>query len=206
MFPFRRRKPADTSDVSPARLEAFSDGVIAIIITIMVLELKVPHDVTARALLPLWPVFISYALSFFYIATYWINHHHLFHFVKHVSTPMLWTNLLFLFFLSLIPFFTAYVGENNMQTFPVMLYAVMMMACSVSFLSLRIAVASQNSGAKGIRLLKVAGTKKNWLSSLVYLAALPLAFVHPAITMTLILLVGFAYVIPPRWDKDPYSR
>ena len=110
--------------MSKGRLEAFSDGVIAIIITIMVLELKVPHGETIEALTPLWPVFLSYVLSFIYIGIYWNNHHHMFHAVKHVSGGVLWANMHLLFWLSLTPFTTGWMGENHFAPVPVAVYGV----------------------------------------------------------------------------------
>ena len=204
MFPFRRKKQIDVNDVSPARLEAFSDGVIAIIITIMALELKVPHDAGMDGLWHLWPIFFSYAVSFFFIATYWLNHHHLLHFVKHIDNAILWTNLFFLFCLSLIPFFTANVGENGIAVIPTMLYAGIMLVCSFSFTLLRLAVARAQTGAGLLKLLRIAGTGKNIIAFFIYMAAIPLAMINPLITLGLILAVALAYVVPPKWDKNPY--
>src|SRR5690349_21110636 len=115
------------------RLEAFSDGVLAIIITIMVLELKVPHTAAWAELLHLWPVFISYLLSFIFIAIYWGNHHHLFHAVKHVDPGIIWTNAQLLFWLSLIPFATAWMGENRFEANTVVVYAVLLELCALSY-------------------------------------------------------------------------
>jgi uncharacterized membrane protein len=115
------------------RLEAFSDGVFAIIITIMVLELKVPHSPDFRALLPLWPVFMSYVLSFVYVGIYWNNHHHLFHAVKEVSGGVLWANLHLLFWLSLIPFITGWMGENHFETGPTATYGFILFMCAVAY-------------------------------------------------------------------------
>ena len=116
-----------------SRLEAFSDGVIAIIITIMVLELKVPEGADWQALKPLLPVFLSYALSFIFIGIYWNNHHHLMHLVKHISAGIMWANLNLLFWLSLVPFATGWLGENHFQPFPVALYAVLLDLCGVAY-------------------------------------------------------------------------
>ena len=123
-----------------ARLEAFSDGVIAIIITIMVLELKVPEGETLEALKPLAPVFISYILSFIFVGIYWNNHHHLLHVVKRISAGIMWANLNLLFWLSLVPFATAWLGENHFEPFPVSLYAVLLDLCGVAFTILQLAI------------------------------------------------------------------
>ena len=124
--------------MNKSRLEAFSDGVLAIIITIMVLELKVPHEVSWAALQPLLPVFISYLLSFIYIGIYWGNHHHLLHTVHHVNSKIIWSNLGLLFFLSLIPFSTGWMGENHFDKLPVALYAVNLLLSGISYYVLQI--------------------------------------------------------------------
>ncbi len=116
-----------------SRLEAFSDGVIAIIITIMVLELKVPHDTTLEALRPLVPVFLSYVLSFVFVGIYWNNHHHMLQAAQHVNGAMLWANLHLLFWLSLIPFGTAWMGENHFEAVPVALYGFLLLMCGVAY-------------------------------------------------------------------------
>ena len=115
------------------RLEAFSDGVIAIIITIMVLEMKVPHGADLAAIAPLWPVFVSYVLSFVIVGIYWNNHHHLLHAVKHVAGTVLWSNLHLLFWLSLLPFTTGFMGENHFAPLPVALYGVDLLMCAVAY-------------------------------------------------------------------------
>jgi len=115
------------------RLEAFSDGVLAIIITIMVLEMKVPHADTIQSLQPLIPVFISYVLSFVYIGIYWNNHHHMMHAAQHVNGAVLWANSLLLFWLSLVPFVTAWMGENHFSTWPVILYGIILLMAAISY-------------------------------------------------------------------------
>src|SRR3954471_18136292 len=123
-----------------SRLEAFSDGVIAIIITIMVLELKVPHEPSLAALAPVAPVFLSYVLSFLYLAIYWNNHHHFFHLVRRVDGMMLWANLHLLFWLSLIPFATAWMGENNFATAPTALYGIALLMPALAWQGLQFAI------------------------------------------------------------------
>ena len=120
------------------RLEAFSDGVLAIIITIMVLELKVPHSAEWKDLVELYPVFFSYIISFIYVGIYWGNHHHLLHTIKHVSSGIIWANLNLLFWLSLIPFATSWMGENNFGQNPVIVYAILLLLCGISYTILQI--------------------------------------------------------------------
>ena len=128
------------------RLEAFSDGVLAIIITIMVLEMKVPHGTDASALIPVIPVFLSYILSFVYLAIYWNNHHHMLHTVRHLTAPILWANMHLLFWLSLIPFATGWMGENHFAAAPAALYAVVLLMASVAYVMLQqVIIASQGS-------------------------------------------------------------
>jgi len=129
--------------MSKGRLEAFSDGVIAIIITIMVLELKVPHGADPASLLAVWPIFLSYLLSFLVVAIYWVNHHTLFNAAHHASTGLLWSNNALLFFLSLIPFATGYMGENDFAPFPTALYAATLLLAGLAFIPVRWSVMAQ---------------------------------------------------------------
>lgn len=201
---FRRKRPAlSKTEVSTQRLEAFSDGVLAIVITIMILGLKVPQEPSPDALLHLWPVFLGYVVSFFFVAIYWINHHHLFHFVKHVDNLILWANLVFLFCLSLIPFSTAYVSASGLQVFPSMLYAAVMLLCSLAFVLLRVAVFRERQGAFSFNIMREAALRKNWLALFVYLLAIPAALIHPILTIALIFLLGLSYVLPS-WEKHPF--
>src|SRR5258706_13860860 len=157
------------------RLEAFSDGVLAIIITIMVLELKVPHRVELAALQPLLPVFLSYVLSFIYVGIYWNNHHHLFLSTHHVSGGILWANLHLLFWLSLFPFTTAWIGENNRAPTPVAVYGFVLLMAAIAYLILQRTIIAQQGRDS---LLAAAGGNdwKGKLSAVGYLAAIPLAF------------------------------
>ncbi len=169
------------------RLEAFSDGVIAIIITIMVLELKVPHDPTPAALLGLWPVFLSYVLSFVNVGIYWNNHHHLLHAVHHVSGGILWANLHLLFWLSLMPFATGWMGENHFAALPTALYGGVLLMCGAAYFILqRRIVAVQGQGSLLARA--VGRDFKGHASLLAYLLAVPLAL------WGLTLLAGLLYV------------
>lgn len=186
------------------RLEAFSDGVIAIIITIMVLELKVPnaieggtHTAGLQDLKPLLPVFLSYILSFLYVGIYWNNHHHLFHATKHVTGSILWANLHLLFWLSLFPFTTGWMGENHFAPTPTAVYGVVLLLASIaSFLLQRVIIAGQEPGS---HLATAVG--KDWkgkLSMVAYLAAIPLAFVSPWISNGLYAAVAIAWLVPDR--------
>jgi uncharacterized membrane protein len=187
-------------DLSPARVEAFSDGVIAIIITIMVLELHVPGSGSVKALEALWPTGLSYALSYVLVSIYWIQHHHLFSFVHKVSVRILWSNIVLLFFMSLIPFFTAYVGQTRMSSLSVLLYAVIMFLAGVAFSFLRAAVAVDHfHESEALELADHAAARKNMISLAMYVLAMAAAYWHPALGMVLVLLVAVTYVVPTRW-------
>jgi uncharacterized membrane protein len=147
--------------MGPGRLEAFSDGVIAILITIMVLELKVPADHAPAALIGLWPTLVSYLLSFLVIAIYWVNHHELFHLCKHVNNAVLWSNLGFLLGISLIPFATAYMGENRFTPFATALYGATMLLAGLSFVPMRRAVERQLKGDPAFRKIGRRTAMKN---------------------------------------------
>jgi uncharacterized membrane protein len=178
-------------------LEAFSDGVIAIIITIMVLELKVPHGAELDALRPLFPVFISYVLSFVFIGIYWNNHHHMLHAAGKVNGRILWANLHLLFWLSLIPFVTGWMGENHFAALPVALYgAVLLMAGLAYFVLARALAAHHGSDSK---LAMALGKDIKGIASLViYAAAIPLSFVNPWIAFALYVVVAIIWFIPDR--------
>jgi len=179
------------------RLEAFSDGVLAIIITIMVLELKTPHDVEVAALKPLLHVFLSYVLSFIYVGIYWNNHHHLLHLVKHVSAGILWANLHLLFWLSLFPFSTAWRGENHSATMPAAVYGFVLLMAAVAYLMLQSAIIARE-GRDSLLALALGRDWKGKLSLLSYIAAIPLAFVSPAVSNCLYALVAMIWLIPDR--------
>lgn len=157
------------------RLEAFSDGVLAIILTIMVLELKVPHGEGVEALRPLLPVFLSYVLSFVYIAIYWSNHHHLFQAVCRVNGPILWVNLHLLFWLSLLPFATAWVGENHFQSAPLALYGVVLLMAGIAYFVLTQALLAQHD-RDSVLAHAIGRDLKGKLSVVAYVVAVPLAF------------------------------
>ena len=179
------------------RLEAFSDGVIAIIITIMVLELKVPHAAELADLKELVPVFLSYVLSFIYVGIYWNNHHHMFHSTRKVTGGILWTNLHLLFWLSLFPFTTAWVGENHLAATPVAVYGFVLLMAALAYYLLQRAIIRQ----QGRDSLLAAAVGKDWkgkLSPALYLAAIPLAFLSPWIASGLYVLVAVMWFIPDR--------
>jgi len=183
--------------VGTGRLEAFSDGVIAIIITIMVLELKVPHGAELDVLRPLIPVFISYVLSFVFIGIYWNNHHHMLHAAEKVNGRILWANLHLLFWLSLIPFVTGWMGENHFAALPVALYgAVLLMAGLAYFVLARALAAHHGSDSK---LAMALGKDSKGIASLVlYAAAVPLSFVNPWIAFAMYVVVAVIWFIPDR--------
>ena len=177
------------------RLEAFSDGVIAIIITIMVLEMKVPHGDQLASLKPLIPVFVSYVLSFTYIAIYWNNHHHLLHTIQQVNGPTLWANMHLLFWLSLTPFVTGWMGENHFHRVPVALYGVVLLMAGVAYYNLvRVLVKHQG---KNSTLAKAIGKDiKGKISVIAYAAAIPLAFVNEWISMSIYFAVAALWFVP----------
>jgi uncharacterized membrane protein len=179
------------------RLEAFSDGVLAIIITIMVLELRVPHEPTLAALATLLPVLLSYVLSFIYIGIYWSNHHHMLHATERVTGGILWANLHLLFWLSLVPFTTAWMGENHFAAAPTAAYGVILLMAGIAYLILQRTIL-RAQGRDSLLARAIGADLKGKLSPLAYIAAIPLAFVHPAISDTLFVLVALIWLIPDR--------
>jgi uncharacterized membrane protein len=180
-----------------SRLEAFSDGVIAIIITIMVLELKVPHGAELGALQPLIPVFISYALSFVYIGIYWNNHHHMLHAAHSVSGAVLWANLHLLFWLSLVPFVTGWMGENRFSEIPVALYGVALLMAAIAYHILSRALI-RHHGASSALATAIGTDIKGKISLLTYAVAIPLSFASRWLAFGLYVMVAVAWFIPDR--------
>jgi uncharacterized membrane protein len=177
------------------RLEAFSDGVLAIIITIMVLEMKVPHGTDIAALKPLLPVFISYVLSFLYIGIYWNNHHHMMHASTKVNGTILWTNIHLLFWLSLVPFVTGWMGENNFATWPVALYGFVLLMAGVAYYFLAHALARVHG--KNSTIAKALGSDKKGIASVVlYAVGIALSFVNPWIGFAVYTVVAGLWFIP----------
>jgi len=177
------------------RLEAFSDGVIAIIITIMVLELKVPHDTSLAGLRELLPVMLSYVLSFVFIGIYWNNHHHLLHAVTHVNGRILWANLHLLFWLSLVPFVTGWMGENHFPAWPVACYGIVLLGAAIAYTILAHALVTRHG--KDSPLARALGNdRKGKLSLLMYAAAVPLAFVSVWLAGALYVAVALIWLVP----------
>jgi len=187
--------------MSKDRLEAFSDGVIAIIITVMVLELRTPQGGNPAALRPLAPVFLSYVLSFVNLGIYWNNHHHLLQAVEHVSGGVLWANLHLLFWLSLFPFGTAWMGENNFATWPVAVYGADLLFAAVAYFLLVHTLLALH-GPDSTLATALGGDFKGRISIVLYLCAVPLAFVNAWIAGTIYVLVAVIWLIPdPRIER-----
>jgi uncharacterized membrane protein len=182
--------------MTKGRMEAFSDGVIAIIITIMVLELKAPHGAEPRALLPLIPVFLSYLLSYVFLGIYWSNHHHLLQAARHVNGRILWANLHLLFWLSLVPFVTAWMGEN-FAALPVSLYGVVLLLAAVAYNLLSRALIAHHPGDSALAVA-IGRDFKGWVSVVLYAAAIPLAFASPALACAMYVVVALTWLIPDR--------
>jgi TMEM175 potassium channel family protein len=181
---------------STARLEAFSDGVIAVIITIMVLELKVPHQDGPAGLYAVLPILLIYLLSFTFTAIYWVNHQHLIERIKSADPFILYANLTFLFFLSLLPFFTAYVIEKNIDHYAVALYAVSMMVTGLSFLLLRLAIHRQLRRLGSLERQDTAERSKHLVSLALYLLAVPIAYFHAGLALLMVAVVTIIWIIP----------
>ena len=183
------------------RLEAFSDGVIAI----MVLELKVPHDPDFRALIPLWPVFMSYVLSFVYVGIYWTNHHHMLHASGAVSGGMLWANLHLLFWLSLFPFVTAWMGENHFGQMPLVCYGVVLLMAACAYWVLQQVIIAGEGPASRLK----AAVGRDWkgkLSPVLYLAAIASTFWVPQLSMAIYVLVALMWLVPDRRIENELRR
>lgn len=179
------------------RLEAFSDGVIAIIITIMVLELKVPHGTDLSALTGLIPVFLAYVLSFIYVGIYWNNHHHMLHAIHKISGRVLWANLHLLFWLSLIPFVTGWMGENHFTTIPTALYGFVLLMCSAAYYLLTRALISAE-GKNSLLAQSIGADRKGILSSLLYLIAIGAACFDARLSIAIYTFVAAIWFIPDR--------
>jgi uncharacterized membrane protein len=183
--------------MNKGRLEAFSDGVIAILITILVLELKVPHGVDLEALRPVLPVFLTYVLSFIYIGIYWNNHHHLLHATSRINGKILWANLHLLFWLSLIPFITGWMGENQFAPLPTAIYGTVMLLAAIAYQVLAYAIIAEQG--ENSPLADAMG--KDWkgkLSMLLYAVAIPSAFANQWIADAIYVLVALIWFVPDR--------
>ena len=179
------------------RLEAFSDGVIAILITIMVLELNVPHGSTLEELRPLIPTLLSYVLSFVYLGIYWNNHHHMLHATRYVNGAILWANLHLLFWLSLVPFTTAWMGENHFAATPTAIYGVTLLMAAIAYFILAHAII-RCEGPDSVLARAFGRDWKGKVSPILYLIAIPMAFVHEAVAQSIYVLVAIIWLVPDR--------
>ena len=180
------------------RLEAFSDGVLAIIITIMVLELKVPHGSDWAAIEPLLPVFLSYVLSFLYLAIYWNNHHHLIKAARRVNGGILWANLHLLFWLSLFPFATGWMGENHFAPLPSALYGMVLLLAAIAYYILQTLIVTEAGGAQSRLGVAIGKDWKGKLSPLFYLLGIVASFFAPTVASGIYVLVALMWLIPDR--------
>jgi uncharacterized membrane protein len=180
------------------RIEAFSDGVLAIIITIMVLEIKVPHGISCDDLKPLLPVFLSYILSFIFIGIYWGNHHHLMHTLHQVNSKIIWSNMHLLFWLSLIPFSTGWMGENHFENLPVAVYGINLLMCAIAYTILQLIIMAdykhETKLSEALRKQKTKGT----ISSLLYVVSIPMAFYFPIISALCFVTVAILWIVPDK--------
>ena len=183
--------------MSKARLEAFSDGVFAVIITIMVLELKVPHGSDWAALKPLVPAFLTYVLSLVFVGIYWNNHHHMLHACEHVNGAILWANLHLLFWLSLVPFVTGWMGENHFASIPTAGYGAVLLMAGIAFVILQGAII-RHQGAHSKLRAAIGNDVKGKASAVLYAIAIPLAFVHQAISDVIYVGVALLWLVPDR--------
>ncbi len=179
------------------RLEAFSDGVLAIIITIMVLEMKVPHGDNLAALQPLTPVFLSYLLSFIYLGIYWNNHHHMLHACRKVTGAMLWANLHLLFWLSLVPFVTGWMGENHLAAAPTAVYGTVLLMAAIAYYVLQQTIIV-SQGPHSVLQAAVGGDWKGKLSPVLYVIAIATAFWSPWVSVGIYVLVALIWLVPDR--------
>ena len=191
--------------MTPERLNAFSDGVIAIIITIMVLELKVPHGSDFSALTPLLPVFLVYVLSFVVVGIYWNNHHHLLYLADRITGGVLWANLHLLFWLSLMPFVTAWMGENHFAPIPTALYGTVLLFAGVAYYILE-QIIIRNQPADSRLAAAIGGDPKGKISVVLYLAAIPLAFVNQLISDAIFAIVVLVWLIPDSRIEALFER
>ncbi len=179
------------------RLEAFSDGVIAILITIMVLELRTPHGVDWAALRPLLPVFLTYVLSFVFLAIYWNNHHHMLHATDRVNGAILWANMHLLFWLSLIPFVTGWMGENHFAPLPTALYGVVLLLAAIAYTILAQTIIAHQGASSRLRMA-IGSDRKGWVSIVFYLLAIPFAFIQQWVSDGIYVTVALIWLIPDR--------
>ncbi|MGC2235261.1 MAG: TMEM175 family protein [Pyrinomonadaceae bacterium] len=188
-----------------ARLETFSDGVIAILITIMILELKIPHGTDLEALQPLFPVFVTYVLSFIYLAIYWNNHHHMLQATKHINGKTLWANLHLLFWLSLVPFVTGWMGENHFAPLPTAVYGIVLLGAAIAYYILQNQIVAAHEANANLKAA-LGNDLKGKISPLIYIAAIILAFVNQWISDALYALVALMWLIPDRRIESKINK
>ncbi len=179
------------------RLEAFSDGVLAIIITVMLLEMKIPHQDDLNSLKPILPVFSSYILSFIYVGIYWNNHHHMMSAAKHVNGTILWANTHLLFWLSLVPFASGWMGENHFTKWPIIIYGIVLLMCSIAYYILAQSLIKLH-GKSSTLAVAVGKDKKGIVSAVIYILALAFAFINAIISLILYAVVAAIWLIPDR--------
>jgi uncharacterized membrane protein len=184
--------------MNKTRLEAFSDGVFAIIITIMVLEIKVPAGTSWQSLKPIIPIILSYMLSFLFVGIYWVNHHHLLHTTNKVDASILWTNMHLLFWLSLVPVATNWMGETHFESHPVAVYAALLLLCGFAVTCLQLRIEKKNEDNENLKHAFVVLRKKGIFSVAIYLIALAFAFINTTVSGILFLVVSFVWFIPDR--------
>ena len=190
-------KPLYVTRMKKSRLEAFSDGVVAILITIMVLELKIPSGVTFDALQPLLPLFLTYVLSFVFLGIYWNNHHHLLHAAEKINGGILWANLHLLFWLSLIPFVTGWMGENHFASLPTALYGVVLLFAAIAYKLLSSAILREQ-GANSLLASALGRDVKGTISPILYVIAIPMAFLEHWVSYGMYVIVALMWLIPDR--------
>jgi uncharacterized membrane protein len=193
-------------EMTTGRLEAFSDGVIAIIVTIMVLELRAPSQPTLAALWKVAPVFISYGLSFLVVAIMWVNHHHLIHAVHAVTARLLWSNIYLLFWMSLVPFVTDYLGKNYHEPLAVALYGLDLVLCSSAFYLLRIILLEQDRQVPSLADYHASIQRKNAFSAALYLSSVPLAYVSVYASFFIFALIPATYFLPEKKLADAHDH
>jgi uncharacterized membrane protein len=191
--------------MSKTRLETFSDGVLAIILTIMVLELKVPHGIELKNILPLWGIFLSYVLSFIFITIYWNNHHHLFHAVEKIDAKVMWANANLLFWLSLLPFVSGFMGENHFAPLPVLLYAIVTFMAGLAFTILTKCL-TKIHGKDSLISKASRESKKGEISLILYFLAVCFAYFFPIVSCAIFVAVATMWIIPNRKIENEVKK
>jgi uncharacterized membrane protein len=191
--------------MSKSRLEAFSDGVLAIIITVMVLELRVPAQASLHALAAVWPIFFCYVLSFVFVGIYWNNHHHMLHTVERVTGPMLWANLHLLFWLSLFPFATGWIGENHLAAIPAAAYGFVLLMAAIAYWILQQTIIA-HEGRDALLAKAIGCDWKGKLSPVLYLSAIPLAFASVRISLGIYVFVALMWLVPDRRIERAFNE